>query len=361
MTQKQARLDSVLDSLAVGVISLLPDGRIELQNAEASRILGVSSESSLGRTLAETLGPDHPVVRLASEALVEQRGVSSRACPILPWRGSRPVIVDLAAAPLGEEGDGTDGAVLTLHDRTIGQELEELVDQRARAELFGHLASGIAHELANPLSGIRGAAELLLGKLQEPALQRYPELIRAETDRMRRLLRDLGEFTQGGALRPRPVNVHRVLDDLVDLHGQSDAWQAIEVAREYDPSIPDLHVDPDRLAQVFLNLLRNAVQAMDGKGRLVLRTRVDTDYQLSSRARRLHMVRIDVEDSGPGIPEEVLPHVFTPFFTQRAEGSGLGLSVAQHWVVRHDGKIEVSSEPGQGTRVRVLLPLGSQA
>lgn len=360
MTQKHERLDAILDSIAVGVIALLPTGRIEFQNAEASRILGVSSESALGRTLAEALGAEHPVVRLASEALVEQRGVSSNACQILPWRGSRPAVVDLAAAPLGE-GDGSGGAVVTLHDRTIGQELEALVDQRTRAELFGHLASGIAHELGNPLSGIRGAAELLLGKLEESELQRYPELIRAETDRMRRLLRDLGEFTQGGALRSRPTNVHRVLDDLVDLHSQSEAWQEIEVTREYDPSIPDLHVDADRLTQVFLNLLRNAVQAMGGKGRITLRTRVETDYQLSPRARRVHMMRIEIEDTGPGIPEEALPHVFTPFFTQRAEGMGLGLAIAQHWVVRHDGKIEVSSEQGRGARVRVLLPLKRQA
>ncbi len=359
MTQNPERLDAILDSVAVGIIAVRPDSRIELQNAEASRILGVSSESALGRTLDDSLGPEHPVVTLATEMLRDQRAVFSNACPISPRPGSSSLVVDLAAAPIGQ-GDGSVGAVVTLRDRTIGHELEALVAQRSRSELFAHLASGIAHELGNPLGGIRGAAELLLRKLGESDLRRYPELIRDETDRMRRLLRDLAELTQGGELALRPTNVHRVLDDLVELHSQSDSWEGIEVVREYDPSIPDLEIDPDRMAQVFLNLMRNAVQAMSGKGCLKLRTRVETDYQLSPGTRPVHMIRIDIEDTGPGISEEHLPHVFTPFFTQRSHGTGLGLAIAQHWVVRHDGNIQVSSEPGEGARVRVQLPLRRQ-
>ncbi len=358
MTQKSERLDAILDSVAVGIVAIHGDAAIELQNAEASRILGTSSEFSVGRTLAESLGAEHPVTLLVSEALGADRPVSSHACAIRPRLSSSSLVVDLAASPIGL--GAAEGAVVTLRDRTIGRELEALVDQRSRSELFAHLASGIGHELGNPLGGIRGAAELLLRKLGESDLRRYPELIRDETDRMRRLLRDLAELTQGGELALCPTNVHRVLDDLVELHSQSDSWEGIEVVREYDPSIPDLEIDPDRMAQVFLNLLRNAVQAMSGKGCLKLRTRVETDHQLSPGTRPVHMIRIDVEDTGPGIPEEHLPHVFTPFFTQRSHGTGLGLAIAQHWVVRHDGNIQVSSEPGEGARVRVRLPLRRQ-
>jgi two-component system nitrogen regulation sensor histidine kinase GlnL len=308
MTQNPERLDAILGSLTVGIIALLPDGVIELLNAEASRILGISSGSSVGRTLTEALGPEHPVVALAAEKLGSEREVSSHACEIRPRLGSSSLVVDLAAAAIGI-GETTEGMVLTLRDRTIGHELEALIDQRLRSELFAHLAAGIAHELGNPLGGIRGAA---------------------------------------------------VLDNLVELHSQSESWKEIEVLREYDPSIPELDIDADRMAQVFLNLMRNAVQAMAGKGRLTLRTRVETNYQASPGARAVHMMRLDVEDTGPGIPEEQLPHIFTPFFTQRSQGTGLGLAIAQHWTVRHDGHIQVSSEPGQGARVRVLLPLRSQ-
>ncbi len=358
MTQNDERLDAILDSVAVGIIAIHGDDTIELQNAEASRILGTSSEFSVGRTLAESLGAEHPVTLLVSEALRAERPVSSHACAIRPRLSSSSPVVDLAASPIGL--GAAEGAVVTLRDRTIGRELEALVDQRSRSELFAHLAAGIAHELGNPLSGIRGAAELLLGKLGDDDLRRFPELIRDETDRMRRLLVDLAELTRGGELSLRPTNVHRVLDNLIELHSHSESWREIEVRREYDPSIPELEIDSDRMAQAFLNLMRNAVQAMDGKGTLTLRTRVETNYQLSPGQRPVHMMRLDVEDTGPGIPAEHLPHIFTPFFTQTSGGTGLGLPIAQHWTVRHDGHIQVSSEPGHGARVRILLPLRRQ-
>jgi two-component system nitrogen regulation sensor histidine kinase GlnL len=358
MAQNNERLDAILDSVAVGIIAILGDDKIELQNAEASRILGTSSEFSVGRTLAESLGAKHPVTLLVAEALGAQRPVSSHACAIQPRLSSSSLVVDLAASPIGL--DAAEGAVVTLRDRTIGRELEALVDQRSRSQLFAHLAAGIAHELGNPLSGIRGAAELLLGKLRTDDLRRFPELIRDETDRMRRLLGDLAELTRGGELSRRPTNLHRVLDNLIELHSHSKSWHEIEVRREYDPSIPELEIDSDRMAQAFLNLMRNAVQAMGGKGTLTLRTRVETNYQLSPDQRPVHMMRLDIEDTGPGIPAEHLPHVFTPFFTQTSGGTGLGLPIAQHWTVRHDGHIRVSSDPGGGARVRIRLPLRRQ-
>jgi two-component system nitrogen regulation sensor histidine kinase GlnL len=332
-------------------------GLSELQNAEASRILGVSASATLGRNLAEALGLRHPLVKLLEEVRKTERQVASRGVVFDARFGREPLIVDLTASPL-VAGTGTEGAVATLRDRTIGRELEALFDQRLRSELFANLAAGMAHEVRNPLAGIRGAAELLQKKLKDPALRRYPDLIRDETDRLRRLLDDLAELTHGGELQVRPVNLHQILDDLVDLHRHDPAWGGVEVVREFDPSLPELEADPDRLTQVFLNLLRNAVQAMEGAGRLVLWTRLETLYHLSAEGEQpARMIRAEVEDTGPGISEQDLPHVFTPFFTRREGGSGLGLALAQHWVVRHGGRIEMRSEVGLGTRVRVLLPI----
>ena len=350
------RLDAILGSLRVGVLAVDADGRVELQNPEASRILGLSGVATLGRPLAESLGPQHPAVTALVTALRDRREVAERGCRLRDRLGGRALIVDLTASPVGV-GRDIAGAVLALADRTIGLELEDLLGQRARSELFAQLATGIAHELRNPLGGIRGAAELLLGKLSEPALSRYAELIRSETERMRRLLDDLAELTRGGDLRVRRENLHRTIDDLVELHSRSGSWRGIRVVREYDPSIPEFEFDPDRTTQVLLNLVRNAVQAMAGKGTLTLRTRIESGYHLEHGPDRARMVRIDVEDTGPGIPDEDLPLLFTPFFTRRAEGTGLGLAVAQHWTVRQGGRIQVTSRVGMGTRMRVELPL----
>ena len=357
MTRSSDRLRAILDSLQVGVIAIDADGRIELQNAEASRILGISAKATRGRRLEDCLDTEHPVLALLARALDQQRQLSAHASALPQREGGEARVADLTASPIGP-GDQAEGAVLTLRDRTIGHELETLVDQRARSELFSRLAAGFAHEVRNPLGGIRGSSELLLGKLDDPALQRYPQLIRDETDRILRLLDDLAEFTRGGDLRPQPVNLHQLLDNLLELHGQDTSWKGLEVIREYDPSIPELELDHDRMMQVFLNLVQNAVQAMDGKGRLLLRTRVDAEFQISALSERpTHMVRVEVEDSGPGIPEEDLPHLFTPFFTRREQGTGLGLAISQHWVVRHGGRIQAFNLPEGGARMRVQLPV----
>ena len=357
MKHTPERLTAILDSLRIGVLAVDSTGRIELQNAEASRILGASARTMLGGRLEDIVGPEHPALPLLADALLNQNEVSANAC-LLPERlGREARTVDLAAAPLRSGGE-CHGAVLTLRDHTIGRELEALVDQRARTELFAELAKGVAHEVRNPLGGIRGAAELLLGKLDDEALQRYPELIRDETDRILRLLDDLAQFTRGRDLQLGLMNIHLVLDNLLELQTRSRNWQHVEVVREYDPSIPELELDADRIAQVFLNLLRNAVHAMGGKGQLTLRTRMENQFQISpADARPARMIRVDVVDSGPGIPDADLPHLFTPFFTRRTQGTGLGLAIAQHWVVRHGGRIQASNMKQQGARFRVQLPV----
>ncbi len=361
MTETLERLDAILGSLRVGVLAVDGDGRVELQNPEASRILGLSGVATLGRPLSESLGSQHPAVTVLETALHDRREVAEHGCRLRERLGGRALVVDLTASPVGA-GRETRGAVLSLADRTIGLELEDLLGQRARSELFARLAAGIAHELRNPLGGIRGAAELLLGKLADPAQQRYAELIRAETERMRRLLDDLAELTRGADLRLRRANLHRAIDDLVELHSRSESWRGIRIVREYDPSIPEFEFDPDRTTQVLLNLVRNAVQAMAGKGTLTLRTRIEAGYHLEHVGpERSRMVRVDVEDTGPGIPEEDVPLLFTPFFTRRAQGTGLGLAVAQHWTVRQGGRIQVTSRVGMGTRMRVELPLRKPA
>ncbi len=361
MALADARLGAILDSLAGGVVAVDAKGRVELCTAEASRMLGVSQKQARGKRLGECLGPDHPAAALLEQVLRSSRPVAVHEQRLPPGPLRRAQIVDLSAAPIGE-GGRFEGAVLTLHDRTMGRELEELESQRASAARYAALAAGIAHEIRNPLAGIRGAAELLEGRFQNSELRRYPELIRGEVDRVRRLLDDLAELTRGGELAPRLANLHQVLDETLDLHARAPESSGIELVREYDPSIPELEFDTDRMKQVFLNLARNAAQAMAGRGRLVVGTRYDALHHLvRDRGPGRHVVGITFDDSGPGFDEADLPHVFTPFFTRTPGGHGLGLAIAQHWVVRHGGRIEISRAGSGGARVQVLLPLGVRA
>jgi two-component system nitrogen regulation sensor histidine kinase GlnL len=358
MSGSEERLLVVLDSLPVGIVALDRRGCVDLQNGEASRILGLSGDATHGRPLGELLGAEHPAVVLLEQVRKSGREVAQRSCMFPERLGRRALRVDLTASPVVHD-DADDGIVLTLRDRSIEEQLEALAAQRASDELFQHLAAGIAHEIRNPLSGIRGAAELLEGKLSDPSLVRYPQLVKSETDRIRRLLDDFAQLTRGRELALTPGNLHRILDQILELQASTAAFAGITIEREYDPSIPEMRLDPDRTTQIFLNLVRNAVQAMKGNGRLTVRTRVEALFHLSEQGARQRLVRVDVEDTGPGIPETDLPHIFTPFFTTKTNGTGLGLAIVQHWVVRHGGRISATRAHAGGARLRVLLPVGT--
>jgi two-component system nitrogen regulation sensor histidine kinase GlnL len=248
--------------------------------------------------------------------------------------------------------------VLALRDRTIQRSLQERVNERERLSAFGHIAAGIAHEVKNPLGGIRGAAEILASRAADAKTQDAAELIVREVDRIAALVDDLMLFTHGEDVRSSACNIHRVLDGVVELMSMDPLARGVELERRFDPSIPELVGDPDRLTQIFLNLGRNALQALEGRGTLCIETRITLSHRLAGAdGSSLPTVLVTVADDGPGIAPEILDKVTTPLFTTRRGGTGLGLAFAHHWVARHGGDLRIESAPGEGTKVRVTLPL----
>jgi two-component system nitrogen regulation sensor histidine kinase GlnL len=233
-----------------------------------------------------------------------------------------------------------------------------MVSERERLDDFGRIAAGIAHEVKNPLGGIRGAAEILASRASDAKTLDAAELIVREVSRIAALVDDLMVFARSEDLEPGELNIHRVLDDVLDLLAMDPLASGIEVERAFDPSLPEIQGDADRLTQVFHNLVRNALQAMEGRGQLTITTRMAPRSRLSAPdGRPLPTLLVEIADDGPGIPAEVLGQLATPFFTTRAGGTGLGLAVSRHWVNRHDGALHIDSTPGRGTRVRVTLPM----
>ena len=349
-------LAGVLDALLDGLIVLDAELRIERLNTEACRILGVSSELAQGEPLARA-GAGRAFERIA-RAVLASGGTQVESELRVSRRLADDLVVDVAASPLFESGGPASGVVITLRDRTIQQSLRDWVSERERLDAFGEIAAGIAHEVRNPLGGIRGAAEILSARTGDARARDAAALIVREVDRIATLVDDLMIFKQEGPLSLAPLNIHRVLDDALDLLSMDPLGAGVKLTREYDPSIPEILGDADRLMQVFLNLARNALQALDGEGRLLIETRTTLDHRLGNAAGpRLPGVVVTFEDDGPGIPPELRAKVTTPFFTTRRGGTGLGLAVAGHWVARHGGTLRIGEAPGGGTRVRVALPL----
>jgi two-component system nitrogen regulation sensor histidine kinase GlnL len=349
----------VLEALRAGTVVVDRTGAVEELNSVASRLLEHSREAVLGRPVEQLVEPGHALARIARKVLATGIAISELEQEI-ERRGGERAVVDIAASPLfPASGAAPDGVLIVLRDRSAERRLELLEVERERFEAFGRIAAGLAHEIKNPLGGIRGAGELLAARAADAKTREIAELVVLESARITRLVDELGVFARGDELRLAPTNVHRVLDGVLNLVGHEPLAGQCQIVRSYDPSIPDLLADADRLTQVFLNLARNALQAMaEGGGTLTVTTRMTLDHRIAlAEGRPLPTLAVWFEDRGRGMGPDELRQATTPFFTTRAGGTGLGLAVAEYWVARHHGSLHLESEKGVGTRARITLPL----
>lgn len=210
----------------------------------------------------------------------------------------------------------------------------------------------LAHEIKNPLGGIRGAAQLLERQLEDKELHEYTDVVISETDRLAALVDTL--LGPGGPPNKQPVNVHELLEYVVRIV-EAEEEKHLTIRRDYDAGLPTINLDRDQMIQAFLNVLRNAAAALDGQGTITLRSRAATNYTIGDVRHRV-IASIEIEDDGPGIPADMQDSVFYPLVTSRPEGTGLGLPAAQELLSRHDGLIEFDSRPGR-TVFYVRIPL----
>ncbi len=353
------RLSRILDAVLDGVIVLGPNGTIERINDEACRVLDCSAESATGKPLGDIAGPNHPMVAVARLVQRTREPVMEDDVP-LARRFGRTAEIDVAVSPIPEEpGEAEGGVVVVLRDRTIGNTLREEASQLEQLARYGQIAAGIAHEVKNPLGGIRGAAELLEQRADDERTRRTAQVIVREVDRITGLVDELMVFARGEAVRFAPVNLHRVIDEVLELVASEPLAATVTFERVFDPSIPEISADAARLTQVFLNLVRNAVQALDGSGgRLEITTRVKLQHRLiGTDGRPVPTIEVVFRDDGPGISPEILDRLATPFFTTKSDGTGLGLAVSRHWLSLHGGRLGIESNPTGGACFRITLPL----
>ena len=362
-------LQRILDAVLDGVIVLSASGAIERINEEACRVLESSTETARGKPLDQLSGPNHPIIELARQVQKTRQPVVEDDVR-LARRFGPDVELDLAVSPVSDEQTGgPGGVVVVLHDRTIGNTLRKEATQLDELASYGHIAAGIAHEVKNPLGGIRGAAELIELRAEDERTRRTAHVIVREVDRITGLVEELMVFARSETLRLAPVNLHRLIDEVLEVVAAEPATAQVAFERVFDPSIPELVADADRLTQVFLNLARNAVQALEEQGgRLEITTRMQLQHRLVGLDGRPQggggraggggpTVEIVFQDDGPGISEAIVDRLATPFFTTKPDGTGLGLAVSRHWVTRHGGRLRIDAAPEAGARVHVNLPL----
>jgi two-component system, NtrC family, nitrogen regulation sensor histidine kinase GlnL len=346
----------LLDAMVTSVFLLDQELHVTYLNAAAQTLLGVGSNQALGKSIADLTRGAESLLPMFDRARNGGEGVVQRELA-WPAPGGVDRILDCAVTQV----------ILGGKDLRLLLEIEDITQHRRLtrenallAQLGGSrlMVRQLAHEIKNPLGGLRGAAQLLERELLDPSLREYTRVIISEADRLTNLLDSM--LGPGRPPSKQLVNVHELLERVYHLL-RSEAPQGVTIERDYDPSLPPLTLDPNHIIQAMLNLGRNAIQALSSAPaeypKLTLRTRAASNVSVGAHRHRL-VASIQFEDNGPGVLNEIRETIFYPLVSGRADGTGLGLGIAQDLVSRHGGLIEFDSAPGRTIFV-ISLPMDS--
>jgi len=339
---------ALIDALSLSVVIVDSRDAIDYLNASAQALFATGIKQARGRQLAELVRDPSAIAAMIHRARTSDEPTAHRELRLAPAaRNDVEFLVDCTASQLDSER-----VLLEIADTTRQRRIDR--ETALLAQLGGNrlMVRQLAHEVKNPLGGLRGAAQLLERELPSQMLKEYTQLIIREADRLHKLVDNL--LGPGGPPNKELVNPHELLQHVYQLL-RSEASDGIAIVRDYDPSLPTLHADRDQLIQAMLNVGRNAIQVLGQRGRLTLRTRAMVSSTIGTRHHGV-VVSIQFEDNGPGVLPEIADTIFYPLVTSRPDGNGLGLAVAQDFVTRHGGLIEFDSRPGH-TVFTILLPL----
>jgi two-component system nitrogen regulation sensor histidine kinase GlnL len=354
--------EQILTSLEDGVITVDREGKISYFNEAAEVLTELSSSQALQKPIGQLFKREPWLIELIKKSQ-PPRQESTRGEGDIVTRWGRKAPVSLTVSPLRDPGGNFIGSILVLRDWKRRRELEEDLKRADRLAMVGTLAAGLAHEIRNPLGGIKGAAQLLKRSLdRDSSLLEYANIMIREVDRVDKLIEQLLDLSRPARLELAALNIHEILEDVLLLQTQASEEQKMTVKKRFDPSLPPIRGDRAQLTQVFLNLVQNAFHATSGNGTLTVTTRVETDFHIRGQGtERSKLIWVDIEDDGIGIKEEDLAHIFSPFFTTKNNGTGLGLAICYRIVTEHGGLIRVESAAGKGTTFKISLVVADQA
>ena len=354
MTISDAQHRLLLDNLTTATLLLNAELRLEYMNPAAEMLLAVSGQRSHGQFISELFTESPEALSSLRQAVEQAHPFTKREAQLTSLTG-QTITVDYAVTPILHQGQTL--LLLEVHPRDRLLRITKEEAQLSKQETTKMLVRGLAHEIKNPLGGIRGAAQLLARELPEEGLRDYTNVIIEEADRLRNLVdRMLGSNKLPSLAM---TNIHEVLERVCSLV-EAESQGCITLVRDYDPSLPDVLVDREQMIQAVLNIVRNAMQAISSQnelrlGRITLRSRALRQFTIGHVRHRL-VARVEIIDNGPGIPPELQDTLFYPMVSGRPDGTGLGLAITQNIISQHQGLIECESHAGH-TAFSIYLPL----
>jgi len=353
--------ETALSSFTDAVIILGETGAVEWMNASAEQLICLPLTHVAGGAMTALFSPNTSANHAITQAMETGVSVTDHDAVYVNRRGES-VPVGISVYPLPQE-EGRKGAAIVLRDLTALKTMERLASMGERLDELSTLAAGIAHEIKNPLGGIRGAAQLLRGETAGGATaDEYTSLIIREVDRINRLIMDFIALSQPADFAMGEMNIYPVLDDALNLLKEAINRKGIKVYRAFDPSLPPVIGNGDRLRQVFINIIKNAVEACGQGGNITITTSLAMKPPRSKfKGKKSRLALVEVADDGVGLDEETKTHLFTPFFSRKKQGSGLGLVMTLQIVQAHGGLLELDNKPhGPGAVASVYLPYAQE-
>jgi two-component system nitrogen regulation sensor histidine kinase GlnL len=349
--QGEAMHKRIYEGLSTAVAVLDANFTVLSINPAGEMLFAISANRLIGKKFMPLFQDSMPIIATLEEALARKNSITLRELKI-PLLGHDAITVDMTVGPLTNPEGDTNLLIELVHvDRYLRLSREDdILDRHSATQA---MLKGLAHEIKNPLGGLSGAAQLLEKQLPDRSLKEYTYIIVKEADRLRNLVDRM--FASSKPLNKDRVNIHEILGHVRKVTLAENHDGQLDIMQDYDPSLPEFVGDNDQLIQAVLNIVKNAVEALKGTGRIILRTRIERQFTIGNRRHRL-VLKVEIEDNGPGIPDKLKEQVFYPMVTSRAEGTGLGLSLAQSIINSHDGLIEFKSRPGK-TIFTILLPI----
>jgi len=342
--------DQLFANMSTALLLLDADMQVVEANQAAENLLNTSARRIKGINAFQLFSGSEAFLNALKQSKNNEFNITKSELDLLVPQLLKVIKVDCIFSPVLENGQ------LLVEMTQIDEKLRVAKEEHliAQQDILKVLVRGFAHEVKNPLGGIRGAAQLLEKELPYDDLKEYTDVIIGETDRLQKLVDEML-----GPNRPTSkelVNIHKVIERVRQLV-LAESKGKLKIIRDYDPSLPEISADADQLIQSILNIVRNAKQAMDDDGEITIRTRSRHHVTIGQKHHRL-VAGVEIIDNGPGIEPDLLDKIFYPMITGRAEGTGLGLSIAQTLIGQHGGIIECSSKPGK-TNFTLLLPINS--